>query len=212
MIEIKNLTKQFKNECLYEDINIQIKEGERVLIVGDNGSGKSVLMKLMVGFSQPTYGEVWVDGYKLGDRYDFIQDAGVSINQAEFINHLSGLENLEILANYKKISDKSRILELAEKLYFEKDILKPYKVFSLGMKQKMRFIQAMLDEPKYLILDEPFDALDAKSKKAMVEIIEGYLDDSKVLVYTTHNQDSQGLATRILTLLNEERTLEDRLV
>lgn len=208
MIKLIDVTKEFKNEMLYRDVNLEINDGDRVLLIGDNGSGKSVLMKLIVGFSQPTQGQVLVDGKKLGDKNDFIQNAGVSINQADFLNHLTGLENLLLLANYKKVSTKEDIMDLAKKLYFDQDILKKYKVFSLGMRQKMRFMQALLDKPKYLILDEPFDALDSKSKESMLEILRDYLDKDRTLIFTAHNSDVHDLATKVFLINSDTKNIE----
>ena len=205
MIKIIDVSKVFKNEVIYENVTFDINEGDRVLFVGENGSGKSVLMKMIVGFSRPTKGRIEIDGEVLGENVDFIQNAGVYINSPEFLGTLTGVENLLYLANIKKISSEEDIMNYAKLLYFEEDIKKKYKVFSLGMKQKLRFIQAFLDKPKYLILDEPFDAVDKKSKLAMLQILEAYIDDTRALIYTTHSIDYQKFATKTYRMDADEK-------
>lgn len=159
MIEIINVSKKYKNNVLFKNLNIQLND-KSIKIKGQNGSGKSVLLKMIVGFSMPDEGEIIVDGIKLHEDGDFIGDAGITINAPEFMKNYSGMDNLLYLAKIKGIDSMDRINELVKLFGLENDINKKYKTYSLGMKQKMRIIQALIDNPRYLILDEPFDALD----------------------------------------------------
>lgn len=193
MIEIKNVSKQFNNIELFEDVNVVIPCGKKVLLRGANGSGKSVLLKMIVGFSKPNSGQIIVDNNIIGVDCDFIQNAGVSINAPEFINNISGYENLIELAKIRKITSKEEILELCKEFGLDKDIHKKYSKYSLGMKQKMRLIQALMEKPKYLILDEPFDALDKISKCKLENILNKYIQENNdsYLIYTSHSQESE---------------------
>lgn len=203
MIELKNVNKKYKNIILFKNINLIIPSNKKILIKGINGSGKSVFLKLLVGYSNVDSGKIIIDGLTLKEDTDFIQNAGVFINAPEFIKDLTGLENLEYLAKIRKVADREKILDYAQKLNFKNEILKKYKTYSLGMKQKMRFIQAVMDQPKYLILDEPFDALDNKSQLQIIDILNEYIKiKNNTLIFTSHNSKYEDFADIIYEIDN----------
>ena len=197
MIEVKNVFKKYKDIVLFEDTSVKFQIGKKVLIKGANGTGKSVFLKMIVGYSRPDSGEIIVDNYKIGEDNDFILNSGISINAPEFYNNWTGLENLMYLANIRKLASENDIIKLATDLELENVLNKKYKTYSLGMRQKMRIIQALMDNPKYLILDEPFDALDAKSQKKVSDILDIFIDNNKLLIFTTHNSEHEKFADDI---------------
>lgn len=173
MISLKGVSKSYKGITIFEDVNITFMPNKWNFIEGVNGSGKSVLLKLICGFSKPDTGIVTVDDYVIGQDYDFIQNAGICINSPDFFNNLSGMDNLLEIAKIKKIVTKNEIYQFCKLFGLEEDINKKYKYYSLGMKQKLRIIQAIMESPNILILDEPFDALDKQAK----QIMQNYLND-----------------------------------
>lgn len=190
MIQFNAVSKKFKDLLLFEDVNINIREGKKTAIVGPNGSGKSVLLKLIVGYSAPTLGSIVIDGKKLQQDIDFVPNGGVSINAPEFIGSLTGLENLREIARIRRCVKEADIILLAKKVNFEVELSKKYKTYSLGMKQKMRLIQALMERPDYLILDEPFDGLDRLSKKIVIEMLDEYVEETGcTLVFTNHGEE-----------------------
>lgn len=193
MIQLVNVSKGYKNIELFEDINVEFEMGKKILIKGFNGSGKSVLLKMIIGYSKPDEGEILIDGIALGKGRDYLNDAGVSINHPEFMNHLTGLENLLILADIRKVATKEDIEEYAKMLNL-KHLDKKYKTYSLGMKQKLRLIQAIMDKPKYLILDEPFDGLDKSSQAKSRELLDSYMKEDNILIFTSHNPEYEDFA------------------
>ncbi|MBO1085123.1 MULTISPECIES: ATP-binding cassette domain-containing protein [Enterococcus] len=205
MIELINLGKQYKQKILFQDVNVIFNEGKKSFIKGINGSGKSVLMKLIVGYSTPTKGMVKVAGKIIGVDQDFIPDAGVFINAPDFIKSWTGAENLLYLANIRKVANEKKIRFLASQLNLEKDLNKKYKYYSLGMKQKLRIIQALMDEPTYLILDEPFDALDKNSRENVLDLLDNYLseDAQRILIFSSHNDMMEDFADHIYELENQ---------
>ncbi|PTO35214.1 ABC transporter ATP-binding protein [Enterococcus mundtii] len=205
MIELINLGKQYKQKILFQDVNVTFNEGKKSFIKGINGSGKSVLMKLIVGYSTPTKGMVKVAGKIIGVDQDFIPDAGVFINAPDFIKSWTGAENLLYLANIRKVANEKKIRFLASQLNLEKDLNKKYKYYSLGMKQKLRIIQALMDEPTYLILDEPFDALDKNSRENVLDLLDNYLseDAQRILIFSSHNDMMEDFADHIYELENQ---------
>ncbi|MFQ6792655.1 ABC transporter ATP-binding protein [Thomasclavelia sp.] len=203
MITVTNINKSFKNNELFINTTFTINEGSKTLIKGINGSGKSVLLKLLVGYSKVDSGEIIIDDYILHKDKDFIQNAGISINAPEFLKNVSGLDNLLYLAKIRNIATTQDIIALAKKLDLENSLSKKYKTYSLGMKQKMRIIQALMDKPKYLILDEPFDALDHKSCNIVKELLNQHIQSGGTLIFTSHNAEFENFADDILELENK---------
>lgn len=188
MIEFKNVYKKFKEVILFEDVNIQFPENQKILIKGINGSGKSILLKLIVGYSRSDEGRVIVDQKQIGKDTDFIENAGVMINAPEFMKNMTGMENLLYLANIQKKITKEEILKYVHMLQMDDVINKKYKTYSLGMKQKLRIIQAIMEHPKYLILDEPFDALDNSSQQIVMDLLNAYIRiPGNTMIFTSHN-------------------------
>lgn len=196
MIKLEHVNKAYKDIVLFKEVNVQFESGSRVAIQGVNGSGKSVLLKMLCGYAKPDSGRILIDGQELGKDQDFIGNAGISINAPEFIDSMSGLDNLLYLIDIRKTATKEDVLALAEKLKLD-GLNKKYKTYSLGMRQKLRLIQALVEKPDYIILDEPFDALDDTSREAAKQALCEY-SENKTLIFTSHNQeDIDALATVI---------------
>ncbi len=190
MIALKNISKKYKENIVFEHMNISFPANSACHIKGTNGSGKSVLMKIIAGYSLPDEGAVTADGIRIGIDRDFLPDAGVMINTPVFIRNETGFENLKELAAILKKCTAEDILEYARILHFENDIYKKYKTYSTGMKQKMRLIQAIMEKPRYLLLDEPFDGLDTEAKNIVKKLLEDYLSiEGNTLIFTNHEED-----------------------
>lgn len=198
MIQLNNVSKRYGNHILLENATVNLNS-QKIKIKGENGIGKSVLLKLIVGYSIPDEGVIYYDGKELGKDTDFLENAGVSINAPQFMPKWTGYENLKYLQSIRNICSDKRLDNLLKgfELYEDKD--KKYNTYSLGMCQKMRIIQAIMDKPKYLILDEPFDALSFSSKASAKGIIESYLskDPERMLIYTSHAEEDDVFANRI---------------
>ena len=196
MIKLENISKAYKDITLFNGVNAEFESGSRIAINGVNGSGKSVLLKMVCGYAKPDSGRILIDGQELGKGQDFIRNAGISINSPEFIDSMSGMDNLLYLIDIQKKATKADVLALAERLRLD-GLNKKYKTYSLGMRQKMRLIQALVEKPDYMILDEPFDALDDTSRETAKQVLEEY-SENKTLIFTSHNQeDIDALATVI---------------
>ena len=196
MIKLENISKAYKDITLFNGVNAEFESGSRIAIKGVNGSGKSVLLKMVCGYAKPDRGRILIDGQELGKGQDFIRNAGISINSPEFIDSMSGMDNLLYLIDIQKKATKADVLALAERLRLD-GLNKKYKTYSLGMRQKMRLIQALVEKPDYMIVDEPFDALDDTSRDTAKQVLEEY-SENKTLIFTSHNQeDIDALATVI---------------
>lgn len=197
MIELDNISKNYNNIVLFKDLSLKLETGKKILIQGPNGSGKSVLLKMLVGYSQISNGKIFIENKQLGKDLEFIPNSGISINAPEFCSNLTGMDNLLYLSKIRKIATKEEIIMLAKKFHLDKDLNKKYKTYSLGMKQKMRIIQALMDKPKYLILDEPFDNLDKESQEQAIELLNEFINKDTMLIFTSHNSEYEKFADNI---------------
>ena len=201
MIKIRNVSKRFKYLEIFDDISLELPKGKIVGLVGENGSGKSVLMKMLCGYSKPTSGSINVYGETLGVNRDFPNSVGVLINDSHFIKNYTGMENLEYLINIRKQTDKTFLNELIQIFDMERNIHKRYKSYSLGMKQKLRIIQAFMEQPNLVLLDEPFNALDKRSTMVLVDLIKRYINEDRIIIFTSHEyQHIEHLADTVLTI------------
>lgn len=201
MIILENIAKSYNNIDVFKNINIKFPSNKKCFIEGPNGSGKSVLLKIICGFTVPDNGIVKIDDYKVGKDFDFIQNAGICINSPEFFENLSGMDNLLEIAKIKNVVDKEKILEFCKLFELDKDIEKKYKYYSLGMRQKLRIIQAIMENPEILILDEPFDALDKKSKNTLKQYLDKFIkEENHYLIYTSHSNEYKDFADIVYTI------------
>lgn len=194
-IVIKNINKKFKNNTVLDDINMELESGKIYGLCGRNGSGKSVLLKIICGFYYPTSGEVLFDGINYSNNNAYPKDLRALIEKPSFLPNLSGFENLKLLASIQnKIGDKE-ILETLKKvnLFEEKDKL--FKEYSLGMKQKLGIAQVLMEEPKIMILDEPFNGIEEQSVKKIKKVLEEEKEKDKLIIMSSHiKEDIEALA------------------
>ena len=177
ILKIENGTKKFKNELIFQNVSMEFEKGNSYGFVGPNGCGKSVFFKTLCGYSLLTEGQVIYQGKIIGKEQDFIDDAGIVIEEPEFINSLSGLEN--------KISE-AEIIEVLKQFDLYEDRNKKVGKYSVGMKQKLRLAQAVMEKPQVLILDEPMNGLDKKSVKKVEDILKAFVENGGTLLMTSH--------------------------
>lgn len=186
-VSIKNMYKKFRKKVIYEDVNLQIRPGECVGLVGENGSGKSVLFQLMTGMMRPDQGQIFVNGDELGKNgRDFPSRVGILINEPGYIETCSGYKNLLLLAEIQNIIDEQRIQETMEMVgldYRDKTSVRKY---SMGMRQKLGIAQAIMENQTIVMLDEPYNALDYKTNKEITLILQKLKGEGKTLILTSH--------------------------
>ncbi|MDO5634092.1 MAG: ABC transporter ATP-binding protein [Micrococcus sp.] len=206
------MTQTYQRRSLYTDATVTIEPGRAHAIVGPNGSGKSVMMRLMCGFLRPTSGTVTIDPRFLYGRRTFPDRFGVVIDKPGMLPHLTGLENLRRLAEIRKQIGEERIREVMQSFGLDPDARQRVHQYSLGMKQKLNLCQAVMEDPDVLVLDEPFNALDADSVVALRERLHAFVQDGGTLVFTSHDsRDIEELADSIIRLENGRVTQEDQI-
>lgn len=162
-IVIENLTKTIKNNIILNDIDLSLDKNKIYGFVGINGSGKTMLLRTIVGLVGYDSGKVEVDGTEIKNGVH-PPNTGLLIENADLWTDLTAMENMKILNQLStgKVSDE-KIEEILTYFGLDPKSKKPYKAFSLGMKQKLRISQAFMGEPELIILDEPTNALDESS-------------------------------------------------
>ncbi len=189
IITLENVSKKYKDRTILENLDFAFEKEKCYGIIGRNGSGKSVLLKLIAGFAYPDSGNITIRGKQLKKDIDFADDAGVIINSPEFINSMSGLNNLLYLADIRKKISKEKIIEVLRELGLENAMKKRVSTYSLGMKQRLRLAQAIMEEPSLLILDEPMNALDDDGVSEIRELLLSLKKEGKTIILTSHNSD-----------------------
>lgn len=204
MIRLEHVAKAYKNHVIFRDLSLDIPTGASVAVTGYNGSGKSVLLKLITGFSRPDSGTITVDGNVIGKDVDFIQNAGVFINAPQFMNSATGYENLMMLAEINRKIGKEQILQILDRVKLTEAKDKKVRTYSQGMIQRLRIAQAVMEQPDILIMDEPLNALDRDGIDIAHSIFQEYIDDpSKTLLFASHNaEEIKTFATSVLHVEN----------
>ncbi len=204
MIQLEHVAKAYKNKVIFRDLSLEIPTGASVAVTGYNGSGKSVLLKLITGFSRPDSGTITVDGKVLGKDIDFIQNAGVFINAPQFMNSATGYENLAMLAEINNKIGRDEILEILERVRLTDAKDKKVRTYSQGMIQRLRIAQAVMESPDILIMDEPLNALDKEGIDIAHDIFQQYIDDpAKTLLFASHSaEEVKAFATSVLHVEN----------
>lgn len=162
VLEVLGLKKRIGLKTIVEDITFDMHEGEIIGLLGPNGSGKTTIMRMMVGLTKTTKGDVYCFEKPLGlGKTAMLKEVGAMIETPEFYNYMSGWSNLKQIARVcgKKVT-RARMKELVEFVGLKKVIRKKVKTYSLGMRQRLGLAQALLNDPKVLILDEPVNGLD----------------------------------------------------
>lgn len=188
IIEIKNLCKFFGTEQVLKDVSCSFETGKIHGIVGNNGSGKTVLMKCICGFLRPDSGTIFINHEEVGLYQDFPKDIGIIIETPGFLPHLSGTQNLKILASLQKKANDHTIRAVLEQVGLDPNTKKPVGKYSLGMRQRLGFAQAIMEDPSLLILDEPFNGLDKYGVVHIRNVIKGLREEGKTIILASHNQ------------------------
>lgn len=189
MIEVKNVTKELKKELVIKNVNVIFKEGMISGIIGRNGSGKTVLFKMICGLMVPTSGEIIVNGEQVGKDVDFPSEIGVIIETPGFIPYQSGMDNLMDLAAIRKRIGKEKVRQAIRRVGLDPDSKKRVGKYSLGMRQRLGIAQAIMEEPKILILDEPMNGLDHQGVQDMRKLFLELKEQGRTILLASHNRE-----------------------
>lgn len=188
-IEIEHVTKKFKEDTVLHDISVSMEQGRVYGFSGNNGSGKTVLMKCICGFLPITEGSIRVNGKAIGREIDFPENVGVIIETPGFLTNLSGMRNLEILAALRGKIGRKEIAYAIRKAGLEPSLKKAVSKYSLGMRQRLGIAQAIMEDPEFLILDEPFNGLDKHGVADIRKLLLELKGQGKTIILASHNSE-----------------------
>ncbi|MDR0515254.1 MAG: ABC transporter ATP-binding protein [Coriobacteriaceae bacterium] len=175
MIEIKKVSKTIQGTQVLCDIEASLPSGRVTGFSGINGSGKTMLMRVLAGLIRPSSGEVLISGKALWKDISFPESIGFLIEGPAFIGSYTGLENLMMIASIKKKAGMAQVRQAIERVGLDPDDKRRYRKYSLGMKQRLGIALAVMEAPDIVLLDEPTNALDADG----VALLEGIVREER---------------------------------
>lgn len=189
VIIVEEVSKSYKGIRVLDHVNISFEKGKIHGIIGRNGSGKTVLIKIICGLVQPDEGRVSVNGKAIGKDVDFPENIGVIIEAPGFLPSLSAYKNLEYLASLRSVIGKEEIRGAISLVGLDPDDKKHVGKYSLGMKQRLGIAQAVMENPDILILDEPMNALDKSGVADIRELLLRLKGAGKTILLVSHNSE-----------------------
>ena len=207
-LEVKGISKYFGKTCVLNNINLEMETGHIYGFWGRNGSGKTMLMRIISGLVFPSDGAIIIGGEQLGKDISFPRSIGALIENPGFIPGYSGFKNLKILASIQnKISDED-IREVMLHIGLDPDDRKKAKKYSLGMKQKLGIAAALMEKPDLILLDEPTNALDENSTKILKEILLEHKRRGALLIVACHIREELEYLSDEIICLNEGHVIK----
>ena len=200
-LTLTEVGKRFGNQEILRNVNLSISGGTVMGLKGRNGSGKSVLLKCMCGLMAPSEGTITYNGKAVSS--DTISDFnfGVSIEKPELINDLSGLANIRFLASFRKVVSNAQIQAWFERFGLSSARNKKAGDYSLGMKQKLMLIQAFMEDPDVILLDEVTNSLDLQSREILFDVIREERAKGKVILLVDHDlEELKEISDSIITI------------
>ena len=195
-IEIVGIGKNIQKQRVLDNIHIQLESGKIYGLIGRNGSGKSMLIRVLAGLIRPTEGRILVDGQELSDNR--IKSVGLVLENIGLFSDLSAMENLQYLGKINGRIGKEEMKEALLRVGLDPKDKRHIKKYSLGMRQKLVLAQAIMEKPDVLLLDEPTNALDNKSVELLHKLVLEEAKRGAVVVMASHNPlDIQVLCDRV---------------
>lgn len=189
VVKVEQAELKIKDEIILNNINLTVQEGSICGLVGRNGSGKTMLMKCICGFIPVSKGSITVFGKKVGEKDKFADSTGFIIETPGFIPNYSAYKNLEFLSSINSKIDKKKIKDTIALVGLDPDSRKKVGKFSLGMNQRLGLAQALIDNPKLLILDEPFNGLDNEGVRQIRNLLLELREQGKTIIMASHTRE-----------------------
>ena len=200
-IEISTASKTIKGHTVLNNITITLKSPNVIGFKGINGSGKTMLMRLICGLITPTSGKVAIDGKLLKKEISFPENLGLLLENPAFIDDYSAFDNLKLLPSIKGITTDEKILKTIERVGLSNANKKKYKKYSLGMKQRLGIAAAIMEDPDIIILDEPTNSLDDDGVELVKKIVSEEKERGALIIISCHDKSVlEFLSDEIYTL------------
>ncbi|MGA7290198.1 MAG: ABC transporter ATP-binding protein [Terriglobales bacterium] len=188
VISVSNLIKQFGRFAALRGVSAEFFRGKLYAILGDNGAGKTTLLRTLAGLNQPSSGRISILGCELGsdEFHDICSQVGYMAHPSLLYDEMSGMENLAYFSRLYGITSDARCAEVIRAVGLDPELARPVGQYSQGMRQRMSLARALLNDPKILLLDEPFSNVDLNSAGEMVRLLARTRDAGKTIFVVTH--------------------------
>lgn len=199
IFEAKNISLSYGRQKVLDNLDISLTSGSISALIGPNGAGKSSAFRILAGLVKPDAGVLFVDKEKLNNFEDLRKHCGYLLESPDFYPYLSGRKNIELL--FKLSGSKADATELLRLVGLENEAEKKVQKYSRGMKQRLGIAQIMIDDPDFLILDEPFNGLDPEVKEQMLQLLVSLKNRGKGILLSTHLlEDIESIADEFILL------------
>lgn len=189
---VENVTKVINKKSIVKDLNFSIDEGEILGFLGPNGAGKSTTLRMIVGLSKPTSGKIEICGHSITENYiKAMSNVGCIIEGPDLYNYISGIDNLKMFAAMSKDINEKDIYDVVELVGLKNRIKDKIKNYSLGMKQRLGLAQALINNPKLLILDEPTNGLDPSGINEFRNLVKNLAKERNISVLVSSHLMSE---------------------
>jgi len=209
MIQLQNVTKRIKENTVLDNVSYTFKSGFVYGLYGQNGSGKTMLLRAISGLINLDSGSIFIDGEKLHDKIEFPPETGIVIENMELLPECSAKRNLQMLAKIKNIADEKDIIFSLERVGLDPDSEKKVKKFSLGMKQRLNIAQAIFENQKIILLDEPTNALDEEAVQLIYKIIREEKSRGATIIVATHHKGDLKQVCDVILKIAEGKIVEE---
>lgn len=209
MIQLQNVTKRIKENTVLDNVSYTFKSGFVYGLYGQNGSGKTMLLRAISGLINLDSGSIFIDGEKLHDKIEFPPETGIVIENMELLPECSAKRNLQMLAKIKNIADEKDIIFSLERVGLDPDSDKKVKKFSLGMKQRLNIAQAIFGNQKIILLDEPTNALDEDAVQLIYKIIREEKSRGATIIVATHHKEDLKEVCDVILKIAEGKIVEE---
>ena len=209
MIQLQNVTKRIKENTVLDNVSYTFKSGFVYGLYGQNGSGKTMLLRAISGLINLDSGSIFIDGEKLHDKIEFPPETGIVIENMELLPECSAKRNLQMLAKIKNIADEKDIIFSLERVGLDPDSDKKGKKFSLGMKQRLNIAQAIFENQKIILLDEPTNALDEEAVQLIYKIIREEKSRGATIIVATHHKEDLKEVCDVILKIAEGKIVEE---
>ena len=200
-IQVVEVTKRIRKNLILNNVSLEMESGKIYGLQGPNGSGKTMLMRLLCGLIKANKGKVLIDGKEIGKDIDFPESVGLLIENPAFWGNYTGLKNLELLAELQKRIDTEQIRETIRDVGLDPDDKRHFSKYSLGMKQRLGIAAAIMEKPEIILLDEPTNALDERGVAEICDLIRREKERGALIVIACHDADIlENLADEIYTI------------
>lgn len=209
MIQLQNVTKRIKENTVLDNVSYTFKSGFVYGLYGQNGSGKTMLLRAISGLINLDSGSIFIDGEKLHDKIEFPPETGIVIENMELLPECSAKRNLQMLAKIKNIADEKDISFSLERVGLDPDSDKKVKKFSLGMKQRLNIAQVIFENQKIILLDEPTNALDEDAVQLIYKIIREEKSRGATIIVATHHKEDLKEVCDVILKIAEGKIVEE---